>query len=135
MCTVRDETGASIREETLPVDCPAMASCQAGVILPKGEETLPIVRVLLKDEKNRLVSENEALDTLPKYFPFERPNITVQREGREITLTADTFCMGVELQAGDARFSDNWITLYPGESRVLTADRDPEEDLRLLWIE
>ena len=58
------------------------------------------------------------------------------RSGRQVTLQADTFCTGVELQAGEARFSDNWLTLYPGEARTVTADRDFREDeLRVLWLE
>ena len=76
------------------------------------------------------------LYTLPKHFPFEEPRIEVCCQGRTVALKADTFCLGLELQAGDARFSDNWLTLYPGEERRVEADRIiKEEDLHLLWIE
>ena len=80
--------------------------------------------------------ECEELGTLPKYFPFRKPGIRITCEGRTITLEADTFCTGVELQAGDARFSDNWLTLYPGEARTVTADRVISENaLHVLWLE
>ena len=136
VCIIRDEAGARLREEIFEVLCPEMSSCQVGFILPAEGEKLPILQVILKDEAGRIVSENEALYTLPKYFPFEKAKIEITCNGREISLTADTFCLGVELQAGDARFSDNWISLYPGETRVLTADREVQEkDLHLIRIE
>ena len=136
VCIIRDAAGARLREEIFTVLCPEMSSCQAGLILPAEGDKLPIVQVILKDEAGRIVSENEALYTLPKYFPFEKAKIEITCNGREISLTADTFCLGVELQAGDARFSDNWISLYPGETRALTADREVQEkDLHLIRIE
>ena len=82
------------------------------------------------------MSESEALFTLPKYFPFEKPSYSVRCSGKDVTVTADTFCTGVEVQAGDARFSDNWFSLYPGEPRKITADRELQESgLRLFRIE
>jgi beta-mannosidase len=135
VCIIRDVKGTRLREEAYEVICPAMSSSRVGLILPEEGEALPIVQVVLKDDSGKIVSENEALYTLPKYYPFEKANIAVSCKGREISITADAFCLGVELQAGDARFSDNWVSLYPGETRVLTADRDlQKEELRLYWI-
>jgi len=120
VCTVRDAEGRRIRTETLEAECPALGSARIGQIHSEGR----ILQAVLRDGEGRAVSETEAIDTLPKYFPLGNPEISVRREGREITLTADAFCMGVEIQAGDARFSDNWFCLYPGEARTVTADRD-----------
>ena len=136
VCTVRDEAGRITREFSLAVDCPAMSSAAVGKVLPEDGETLKIVQCVLLDESGKAVSECEELYTLPKYFPFEKPEIRVSCEGRTITLEADKFCTGVELQAGEARFSDNWVTLYPGETRKLTADRELEaKEISLLWLE
>ena len=33
----------------------------------------------------------------------------------------------MEIQAGEAKFSDNWFCLYPGEARTVTADGEPPE--------
>ena len=135
-CVIRDEEGRRRRECTLEVSCPAMSSVNAGRILPESGEDLTIVQCILQDDSGTILSECEALYTLPKYFPFREPKIRISCEGREITLEADAFCTGVELQAGNARFSDNWITLYPGEARTLTADRKVDKDeLRVLWLE
>ena len=135
-CKIRDERGRRIREVSLEVSCPALSSVNAGAILPENGEEMKIVQCVLLDEAGKPVSECFELYTLPKYFPFEKPRIRVSCAGRTVTLEADTFCTGVELQAGDMRFSDNWVTLYPGEEKVLTADRElRESDLRLLWID
>ena len=105
-------------------------------VLPESGEDLTIVQCIPQDDSGTILSECEALYTLPKYFPFRESKIRISCEGREITLEADAFCTGVELHAGNARFSDNWITLYPGEARTLTADRKVDKDeLRVLWLE
>ena len=123
-CLVRDVNGHRLREETLQADCPASGAARIGHIDP-GEGR--IVQAVLRDAENTPVSETEAIDTLPKHFPFRKPEIGIRRRGKEITLTADTFCMGVEIRAGEAKFSDNWFCLYPGEARTVTADREPED--------
>ena len=136
VCIIRDEQGRKTREFSVSVNCPAMSSVTACEVQPDSGETLKIVQCLLLDESGKTVSECEELYTLPKYFPFAKPEIRVSCEGRNITLEADTFCTGVELQAGEARFSDNWVTLYPGEPRELTADRELKaEKISLLWLE
>ena len=136
VCEIRDEAGRKGRTMTLDACCPAMGSAKAGTVLPEDGEEMKVVRCLLQDETGGTVSESMELYTLPKYFPFNRPEISTECRGRTVTLTADTFCTGVEIRAGDARFSDNWVTLYPGEKRELTADREVNEaDLLILWLE
>ena len=123
-CTVRDAEGRKLRTETLQAECPAMGSARIGHMAADGR----ILQAVLRDGDGHPVSETEALDTLPKYFPLRKPAIGVRCSGKEITLTADTFCMGVEIRAGEARFSDNWFCLYPGEPRTVTADRETAEN-------
>ena len=135
-CFVRDERGRIIRQSTADAGCSGMSSARICSVAPEQGETLKVVHCVLKNEAGEAVSECEELYTLPKYFPFEIPKLEIRCEGRRVTVKADTLCIGTELQAGDARFSDNWVTLYPDEPRVLTADRElKEEDLRALWIE
>ena len=134
-CVIRDTKGFRLRTSSMEVSCPAMGSVRAGFIPDNGEE-LPVVQAVLKDENGRTAGESEALFTLPKYFPFEKPAISAACAGKTVTLTADAFCTGVEIRAGNARFSDNWFSLYPGEPREIAADREVrEEDLRILYIE
>ena len=133
---IRDERGKIIRQVTVDAGCPAMSSVPVCSMEPEKEEELKVVHCVLQNEAGETVSECEELYTLPKYFPFESPKIGIRCEGCRVTLTADTLCIGTELQSGDTIFSDNWVTLYPNEPRVLTADRElKEEELRVLWIE
>ncbi len=129
----RDERGMVIRETVFPAECPAMGAVRAGETSGK----LPAVtQALLQDERGRTVHEAEMAGMLPKHFPFEKPRFTVECEGRVIRLTADAFCLGTELEAGDARFSDNWVAMYPGETREITADRELKpEDIRIRCVE
>ena len=136
VCRIRDERGSILREVSFDVSCPELSAVRAGIILPETGETMPVTQALLLDEEGNAVSESEALNVPPKYFPFEKPRISIACEGRKVRLTADTFCLGAELDAGDIRFSDNWVTLYPGEPRVLTADREPDPaDIRIRTVE
>ena len=123
VCTVRDAKGNVIREEKAAVECPAMSAADICVIKGTNEE-MPVVRCVLLDESGAVISENEALNMLPKHFPYAEPKLGYVRKGKEITIWSDAFCQGVALEAGDARFSDNWFSLYPGEKRVILADRE-----------
>ena len=133
--TVRDLSGAVLRSETFSVSCPALSSVSAGSVSAAPGETLPLVRCVLLDGAGCPVSENEAFAEPPKHLPLARPHIRVSCEGRRVSLTADTLCLAVALEAGDARFSDNWFTLYPGETRTVEASQPLEADaLSLRWL-
>ena len=134
-CTVRDAAGNVIREESFRADCPAMSAAEAGVVRGEFAE-MPVVRCVLRDENGAAVSENEALNTLPKHFPYAETRVYTECRGKEITVWADAFCQAVELEAGDARFSDNWFSLYPGEKRTIRADREiRKEELKTRHLE
>ena len=142
-CTLRDESGLPRQTIAIPVSVPALSSRQVAVLSPQDtesagpdsadaakKEALPVVQCLLMDESGAPVSENEALDRLPKHFPFRTPRLETRCDGTAVTVISDAFCLGVALDAGDVRFSDNWFTLYPGEPRVVQADRPfPPESL------
>ena len=134
-CRVRDAKGRVLRETVLDAACPPLASVRAGGIRTAEADGPCVAEAVLADGEGAVIGENAELTVLPKHFPFEDPRISLRCEGRKITLKAEAFCMGVELQAGDARFSDNWFCLYPGEERTVTADRELRaEEVRILWI-
>ncbi len=134
ICRERDAKGELLRETGTEVSCPAMSAARIGEV-PTGSGTM-VMQVLLLDGQGKIVGENEQLRTVPKYFPFEKPRISVKCEGNRIFLVSDIFCLGVEVEAGDARFSDNWFTLYPKETRTITADREIRADeIALRWIQ
>ena len=130
----RDECGQALRETIFPAECPAMSSIRVGET--RSGDIPAVTQALLQDESGGTVHEAEMLNRLPKHFPFEKPRFTVECAGNEVRLTADTFCLGTELEAEDVCFSDNWVTLYPGETRVLEAGRELKpEEIRIRCVE
>lgn len=127
VCEVRNNVGNLLKTERFTVKCGAMSAICVGTVAADSLDQVPVVRCILLNREGERVSENEALNTLPKYFPFKRPKIIVKQEENILRVTADTFCLGVELQCGDVRFSDNWFALYPGEERIIRADRNLDE--------
>ena len=135
VCIIRNAKGVRLRDTELEAFCPALSSVRIGEIQPAEAENY-IIQAILEDRTGSAVSEREEIFPLPKHFPFEDAKIRTECRGREIALTADAFCLGVEVQAGDARFSDNWFALWPGETRIITADRElKREEIRTLRIE
>ena len=133
---LRDARGIRLAESLAETECPPLGAARAGGIrVPENGEPA-VAEAVLEDENGAEAGRSTEITTLPRYFPFEEPGITVRRGGRRITLTARAFCMGVEVQAGEARFSDNWFCLFPGEEKEITADRDiGDKEIRVLWIE
>ena len=135
LCHVRDAGGKILKTEEFPVNCTPLSAIAVGSIHADSFDQLPVVQCILLNEAGEKVSENEALNVLQKHFPFVTPNIRTECEGEIIRISSDAFCCGVELQAGETRFSDNWFTLYPGEERVIRADRkDNLGSLRVLCL-
>ena len=134
-CAVCDAEGNVLRRETFPVACPALSSVCAGRIIPGAGEALPLVRCRLLGGDGSVIGENEVFADPPKYLPLSRPCLRTEVNGNRISLTADTLCLAVALEAEDALFSDNWFTLYPGETRTVTADRPVRADsLTVRWL-
>ena len=132
---VYDDSGKLLREDTAEVFCPALSSAVVGRISAAAGETLPLARCCLVDAQGQLVSENEALHEAPKHLKLETPRIRMACEGNQISLTADRLCFAVALEAGDVRFSDNWFTLYPNETRMVTTDLPVSEALlSIRWL-
>ena len=105
-----------------------MSVSDIGSIQAIEGEKLAVVQCVLLDENGKAISENECLYTLPKYFPFVKPCLRVECRGNQVTVSSDAYCTGVELCAGDARFSDNWFSLYPDEERTVLSDRELQKD-------
>ena len=112
-----------------------MSAAPVLAIQPGEGEKDAFVQCVLLNEQGDTVSENLELPVPPKHFPLSDPEIRVECEGNSIRITADRFALGVALEAGEARFSDNWFALYPGETRTVTADREiGENELKINWL-
>ena len=135
VCRLRDSEGRILREVRAGAELRAMSAAPVLLICPREEEKDAFAECVLLDEQGNTVSENLDLPVEPKHFPLQDPEICAETEGNSIRLTAKHFAMGVALEAGEARFSDNWFALYPGETRTVTADREiGENELKINWL-
>ncbi len=133
VCKARKASGEVLCVTAAPVDCAPLSAGEV-LTLPCDPE-IQIMQVILLDEKGRAVSENLDLAIPPKHFPFESASVRAECIGSELLLTASAFCLGVAVEAGDAVFTDNWFALYPGETRVISADRPfAPDEVTLRWI-
>lgn len=128
ICRLRNADGEILREVTAGAELREMSAAPVLAIQPGEGEKDAFVQCLLLNEQGDTVSENLELPVPPKHFPLSDPEIRVECEGNSIHITADRFALGVALEAGEARFSDNWFALYPGETRTVTADRKIGKD-------
>ncbi|MBQ8039365.1 MAG: glycoside hydrolase family 2 protein [Lachnospiraceae bacterium] len=67
-----------------------------------------------------VISSGTVLFTVPKFFRFANPELTVRVEGDEIVVTADAFARSVEIRNknDDLILSDNFFDINSGEKRV-----------------
>lgn len=66
------------------------------------------------------ISFHTVLFCPPKHFEFCNPNLKATREGDYITITADAYARGVEIDSPDGDFvlSDNYFDMQPGSKTV-----------------
>lgn len=81
---------------------------------------------------DELYSEGSVLFSMPKYYRYEDPDISVVRQGDELLVRAKAYAKGVEIQNGeeDLLLSDNYFDMEAGEKRVKIIGGDPT-DLRI----
>lgn len=74
----------------------------------------------LLDEKEQEISSFSVLFCPPKHFKFMNPELTVERKGQEITVTAKAYAKGVEIDSpdGDLVLSDNYFDMDAGRKTV-----------------
>lgn len=117
---VRNPKGEILRKEEADVRVPALSS----VWLEKKE--LSDIRIeeeyISYDlyEDGRWISGSTVILTLPRFFRYLNPNLTVQAEGREIVVHADAYAKSVEIrnENEDLILDDNYFDMNGGERRV-----------------
>lgn len=74
----------------------------------------------LTDAQKNEISQGSALFCPPKHFHFCDPHLRVERSGNIITITADTYARGVEIDSPDSDLllSDNFFDMQPGERHI-----------------
>ena len=143
--TVTDLAGNVVTQDAKPVDIPARTSVVAAHLdLSSAIGSLGADHLIIWPELGiggKIVSRNMLFFSQPKRLQLPAPDITVAVSGSgrayTVTLTSKTpaLWVWVEVADTDAKYSDNFIHLKPGEDRVIeiTLDRPmPEPELRQL---
>ena len=129
---VRNAAAEILREEHAKIQVPALES----VWLPKAE--LPEIDVFTQYvsfeawENGECVSGGTVIFSYPKYFRYEKPELTCKVEGNRITVSSPVYAKSVEILNGqeDLVLSDNYFDLN-GDSRTVEILRGKPEGLKL----
>ena len=129
---VRNAAAEILREEHAKIQVPALES----VWLPKAE--LPEIDVFTQYvsfeawENGECVSGGTVIFSYPKYFRYEKPELTCKVEGNQITVSSPVHSKSVEIlnEQEDLVLSDNYFDLN-GDSRTVEILRGKPEGLKL----
>ena len=129
---VRNAAAEILREEHAKIQVPALES----VWLPKAE--LPEIDVFTQYvsfeawENGECVSGGTVIFSYPKYFRYEKPELTCKVEGNRITVSSPVYAKSVEIlnEQEDLVLSDNYFDLN-GDSRTVEILRGKPEGLKL----
>ncbi len=79
-------------------------------------------------EGERLLSEGTVLFSMPKFYQYKDPRLTVRAEGDEMVVSAAAYAASVEVQNEnqDLLLSDNYFDMEAGEKRVKILSGSPE---------
>ncbi|MCR5790989.1 MAG: glycoside hydrolase family 2 protein [Lachnospiraceae bacterium] len=124
---VRNAAGEILREEQENVTAPALSSVWTKKTelsqLDRFNEYVSY-RICRGDE---IVSAGTVLFTMPKYFRFEDPGLSVTVDGRKLTVRAQKYARSVEIlnETEDLWLSDNYFDLNAGEKTVEILQGEP----------
>ena len=129
---VRNAAAEILREEQAVIQVPALES----VWLPKEE--LSEIDVFTQYvsfeawENGECVSGGTVIFSYPKYFRYEKPELTCKVEGNQITVSSPVYAKSVEIlnEQEDLVLSDNYFDLN-GDSRTVEILRGKPEGLKL----
>lgn len=88
---------------------------------------------LTLSQNDKIVDEGIFYFTIPKKLNLETPNINIEVNDKEVTLTTSTLAKNVYVSTGhiEGRFSDNYFDLIPNTSKTITFSTDTDiKDLR-----
>jgi beta-mannosidase len=78
--------------------------------------------------EGKTVSSGTVMFCMPKHYNFTDPKLTVKREGKKITVSAQAFAKSVEIYSDDEDFvlSDNYFDINAGSVTVEISRGDPK---------
>lgn len=118
--SLRSADSSIKREESVDLTVPKLTSKWLDKVeLPEADLYGDYVSFELY-EKGQLVSEGTVIFTVPKYFNYVDPKLTVRVEGDEIVVASDAYAKSVEILNSneDMILSDNYFDMNKGEKRV-----------------
>lgn len=129
---LRDARAGILRQEEKIVCVPALSGVWLErEELPQADAFGEYVSYQAWEGEN-LVSEGTTIFSYPKYFRYEDPDLRLQVQGAEITVTAGAYAKSVEIQneAQDLVLSDNYFDLN-GDSKTVKILRGEPTGLKV----
>ena len=126
--TVRDAGGGELGGENIILTIPPFSSeWTRKWELPDLDASREYVSYSLI-ENGAAVSQGSVLFTMPKYFEFMDPGLTVSSDGDTITVQAECYAKGVEIrnENEDLILSDNYFDMDGGEKTVRILSGKPD---------
>lgn len=126
--TVRDAGGGELGGENIILTIPPFSSeWTRKWELPDLDASREYVSYSLR-ENGAAVSQGSVLFTMPKYFEFLDPGLTVSSDGDIITVQAECYAKGVEIrnENEDLILSDNYFDMDGGEKTVRILSGKPD---------
>lgn len=117
---LRDRFGAVLESESEEVTVPAFGCTWLEEISMQHAKEREQYISYEFEMNGEIISSGTVLFTVPKFFCFENPHLSVRVEGDEIVVTADAFARSVEIRNknDDLILSDNFFDMNAGEKRV-----------------
>lgn len=127
--SVRNAAGEVLRREEQQLRVPALDTVWMDkVMLPELKNREEYVRYDLY-EKGEWISGSSVILSLPKYFCYLDPKLSVRTEGDEIIVHSEAYAKSVEILNAneDLILTDNYFDMDPGERRVKICEGKPEK--------
>lgn len=127
--SLRKPNAEVIRKGSYEVSVAALSAQWIGSVEFAEAETYEnYVSLRLLDEKGEEISGSSVLFCPPKHFGFLDPKLTAQQNGREITVTAQAYAKGVEIEFpdSDVLLSDNFFDMDGGTKTVTIVSGEPK---------
>jgi len=92
------------------------------------------LHLMLRDEKDNIITESNYFFSKPKDLKLPKPNIQIRKiSATEIEVSTDVLAKDVYL-IGDTHFSDNFFDLLPGTSKRIKLSKPLEKiEIMSLW--
>lgn len=117
------------REETIDVYVPKLTSkWLEKVEMPEADLFGDYVSFELL-ENGKIISDGSVIFTLPKYYKYINPQLSVLVDGDELVITSHAFAKSVEIlnENEDMILEDNYFDMNKGEKRIKIISGNPDK--------